>query len=212
MIKLIIFDLDGVLLDKDIHYHSLNAAIDAYFPEGVLTYEEHEQFYNGRPTREKLELLTLYKGLPKNLYNNVWDKKQHETSRMLLELKQDKEKIELLHELSKKYKLAMATNAIKNTAEIALESLGIERFLNPVISNECVRHTKPYPDCYWRCMAAHKALPKETLIIEDSDLGINAARSSGAYVYECIKPEYLDYKRITRYIELANMDIKINEY
>lgn len=200
MIKLIIFDLDGVLLDKDIHFHSLNAAIDAYFPEAILTYDEHEEYYNGRPTREKLELLTLYRGLPKELYNDIWYKKQRETSRMLYELKKDKKKIELLHELSKKYKLAMATNAIKDTANIALLSLGLAGFLNPVISNEDVRYTKPYPDCYWKCMAAHKVLPYETLIIEDSDLGIEGAENSGAYVYQCINDNYLDFDKIEKFI------------
>lgn len=201
MIKLIIFDLDGVLLDKDIHYHSLNAAIDAFYPEGILNYEEHEQFYNGRPTREKLELLTLYKGLPKKFYDDIWYKKQRETSRILYELKDDNQKIDLLFNLSKDgYKLALATNAIKDTANIALLSLGLAGFLNPVISNEDVRHAKPYPDCYWRCMSYYKILPHETLIIEDSDLGIEGAHNSGAHVYECINESYLDYDKITKFI------------
>ena len=56
MIKTIIFDLDGVLIEsKEIHYKALNAALPFDYRIG---YEEHLSTYDGLPTKEKLKLVS----------------------------------------------------------------------------------------------------------------------------------------------------------
>ena len=62
MIKLILFDLDGVLIDtKNIHFIALNKALGGEF---AITEEEHLSHYDGLKTTQKLNLLTKHKGLP----------------------------------------------------------------------------------------------------------------------------------------------------
>ena len=62
MIKLIIFDLDGVLIDsKQTHYEALNRALG---DEYAISIEEHLAMYDGLPTRSKLNMLSDRKGLP----------------------------------------------------------------------------------------------------------------------------------------------------
>ena len=59
MIKLVIFDLDGVLYDsKEIHFIALNKALSDIDPELVITEAEHLKTYDGLPTNKKLNLLT----------------------------------------------------------------------------------------------------------------------------------------------------------
>ncbi len=73
MIKLIIFDLDGVLIDtKNIHYESLNNAIEKYQSECVISWEEHLGKFDGLKTNQKLEILTKEKGLDVNSHNLIW--------------------------------------------------------------------------------------------------------------------------------------------
>ena len=51
MIKTIIFDLDGVLVEaKEIHYESLNKALGSY----SITWDEHLSIYDGLKTNQKL--------------------------------------------------------------------------------------------------------------------------------------------------------------
>ena len=61
-IKAILFDMDGVLIDaKDWHYEALNQAL-AIFGMEINRYD-HLVTYDGLPTKKKLEMLTLERGL-----------------------------------------------------------------------------------------------------------------------------------------------------
>ena len=73
MNKLIIFDLDGVLIDsREIHYTALNTALAQQDKKYVINKDEHLSTYDGLPTSRKLKILTEEKGLPVNKYEEVW--------------------------------------------------------------------------------------------------------------------------------------------
>ena len=58
-VKLVIFDLDGVLVDaRDLHYHALNRALASLDQKYVIDREEHLSTYDGLPTSKKLGMLT----------------------------------------------------------------------------------------------------------------------------------------------------------
>ena len=51
MVKLIIFDLDGVLVEaKKIHYETLNRALSSFNDRYIITNEEHLNRYDGLKT------------------------------------------------------------------------------------------------------------------------------------------------------------------
>jgi len=55
-------------------------------------------------------------------------------------------------------------------------------YVDYFVSNEDVKRTKPYPEMYWQCMTALNALPKNTIIVEDSHIGRQGALDSGAHL------------------------------
>ena len=59
MIKAIIFDLDGVLVEtKDIHFLALNLALKKILNiNNAISYKDHRNKYDGLPTKEKLKIL-----------------------------------------------------------------------------------------------------------------------------------------------------------
>ena len=84
-ISLIIFDLDGVLVEaKNIHYDAFNKALGEKYS---INWSEHLSLYDGLKTNQKLELLTKRKELPIELHKDIWDKKQKYTLEMLTDLK-----------------------------------------------------------------------------------------------------------------------------
>jgi beta-phosphoglucomutase-like phosphatase (HAD superfamily) len=77
MIKLIVFDLDGVLVDaRELHYEALNLALAEVGEDFIIGRSEHLSTYDGLSTTKKLQMLTENKGLPENLHNLVWKLKQ----------------------------------------------------------------------------------------------------------------------------------------
>jgi beta-phosphoglucomutase-like phosphatase (HAD superfamily) len=75
VIKAIIFDMDGVLIEaKDWHYEALNRALSLFGFE--ISRYDHLTTYDGLPTRKKLEMLSLEADLPRELYDFINEMKQ----------------------------------------------------------------------------------------------------------------------------------------
>ena len=182
MVKLIIFDLDGVLIDsKQYHFEALNQALGKKFK---ISKEEHLNIYDGLSTIDKLKLLSQKKGLPENKYDQIWKDKQTNTLNIFNRyISKDLELINYFQQLSNEgFKIAVASNSIRNTVKIILLRLGILEFVDIYLSNDDVLNNKPYPEIYWKCMIAFKALPDHTVIVEDSIVGVQGAIDSKCHL------------------------------
>ncbi|MDC1393465.1 HAD-IA family hydrolase [Flavobacteriaceae bacterium] len=181
MIKAILFDLDGVLIEaKNIHFEALNNALPDNYK---ISWKEHLSIYDGLKTNQKLELLTKKKGLPPNKYSEIWKSKQENTLSKLEKLKKQSRLIILFNLLKKDgYKIAVCSNSIKKTIITVLTKFEIIEFVEFIISNEDVANAKPHPEMYWSAMSKFNVFPYETLIIEDSPHGLMAASATGAKV------------------------------
>ena len=70
MIKAVLFDMDGVLIDaKDWHYEALNRALEHF--GFAISRESHLSTFDGLPTRAKLQMLTKARGLPERLHEFI---------------------------------------------------------------------------------------------------------------------------------------------
>ena len=100
MINLIIFDLDGVLIEaKKIHYETLNKSLQSIDEKYFINWDDHLRIFDGLKTNEKLEILTKQKGLPKDSYKTVWDKKQRLTLEALAKITESKKLKDILFKL-----------------------------------------------------------------------------------------------------------------
>ena len=191
MIKLVIFDLDGVLVDaRDLHYDAMNLALADIYPECIISREEHLSTYDGLPTKKKLELLTQKKGLPENLYNNIWEAKQAKTVELINSMTTDYRMAHTLSELKKMgYKLYVGSNSVKHTVKMMLLRRGLIEFVDEIFSNQDVNQPKPHPEIYLRCMIHAGVSPRESIIIEDSHVGRKAAIDSGGNLFPVKNPD-----------------------
>ena len=179
MIKLILFDLDGVLIDaKKLHYDALNLALeDKYF----INEDEHTNIYDGRKTKEKLNMLSMDKGLPVELHDQVYTDKQKLTLELISQLKPINEIISLFKELEfQNYLIGVCSNSIRRTVLTALAKTELMEYCSVILSNEDVKNSKPHPEMYWKAMSMMGVLPENTLIVEDSPPGLLAAQRSRA--------------------------------
>ena len=183
--RAIIFDLDGVLVNMtDGHYEALNKALALFGTQ--INKDEHFNFFNGLPTRKKLEELERQERLPVDLRELINNIKQKYTKEIIPKYCiPDYSKIILLKTLKMQgYLLGCCSNSIKETLHFMLKCADIFDFFDIIIGNDEIAHPKPHPEIYLKAFDALGIKPNECIIVEDAPHGIAAARASGATVYE----------------------------
>ena len=203
-IACVLFDLDGVLVDAtEWHYVALNRALGLFGFD--ITRYEHLSGYNGLPTRKKLQMLSVEKGLPTALHNTLSRLKQVYTrDEILTKCKPVFEKEYLLSRLRKEgYRLAVCSNSIRESLLMMVHQSGVEEYLEFLISNEDVSKPKPDPEIYSNAIARMGVTPSETLIVEDSPHGLEAARRSGAHICQVSGFADVEYFRVRAAIDRA---------
>jgi len=200
-IKAILFDMDGVLIDaKDWHYEALNKALSLFGME--ISHYDHLVTYDGLPTKKKLEMLTLERGLPRALHSFINDMKQEFT----FQLGYVKCKPTFIHQYmlthlkAQGYKMASCSNSIRKTMEVLFERAALTDYFDFYISNQDVKEAKPHPEMYVTAMQRFELLPEECLILEDNENGIKAAKASGAHLLIIHDVHEVNLENITKRI------------
>lgn len=210
-IKLLILDLDGVLVDaKELHYEALNQALTSLDSSYIIEREEHLSKYDGLNTTKKLEMLTKEKSLPKNKHEEVWRLKQEKTIEIVKKYEKDERLVSVLKQLrGLGYKIAVASNSIRETVKMMLMTKGFMEYVDFYYSNQDVKNPKPSTEMYLKCMIKAEVSPKETVIIEDSHIGRKAAISSGAYLFGVKNSDDVKFDSLIDYISMIdNRQIK----
>jgi beta-phosphoglucomutase len=184
-IKAVIFDLDGVLVNMPHgHFEALNKALGLFGAK--IEMDEHLNYFNGLPTKKKLEELEKQGRLPTGLRDFLNNVKQKYTKEVIPKYcPPDYSKIILLEHLKNRgLLLGCCSNSIKETLHLMLQSAGLFEFFDIVLGNDEINNPKPHPEIYLTAFERLNLKPHQVIVIEDSQHGIRAARESGAYVIE----------------------------
>lgn len=205
MIKLIMFDLDGVLIDsKEIHFNALNLALNEIGGDYIISRKEQDTTFEGLTTNVKLDILSKTKGLPKDLHEDIWHKKQEYSAKLFESTSKDEDLVNIFRFIkSRGIKIAVASNSIRQTLNTCLKTLGVWDYVDYSLSNEDVKLPKPDPQIYNWCMDYLMVEPEDTVIFEDSEIGLRAAMATGAKVEKVINRKDIYFDRIDRVIHEA---------
>ena len=182
-IKAVLFDMDGVLVEaKEWHYEALNRALDL-FGMAISRYD-HETTFDGLPTSRKLEILSIERGLPRELHSFLNEMKQRYTTEMVHTLCKPRFAQERALSTLKAmgYRMSVCSNSIRSTVQLMMDKANLSQYLDLMVSNEDVTKPKPDPEMYCKAMAHFGLSPDECLVVEDNENGIKAAKASGAHL------------------------------
>jgi len=161
--------------------------------------------FDGLNTRSKLELLSVSRGLPRDLHDDIWRLKQQKTQSLLDSVVPDEELIELFKLIkSNEIHIAVASNSIGETVKLLLNNLGLVNYVDLYVGNEDVKLSKPFPETYWRCMIEFESIPSHTVIFEDSQIGRRGASESGGHLIPVRNRYDLNKQRILSAIKYIN--------
>jgi len=207
MIKGILYDLDNTLCYcADWHKLALNKALKEICGFEISE-DEHISTFNGLPTKKKLDLLINQRRIKINDYDLISQKKQEYTKDIIFEeaiVDPIKVKLHRQNKLNG-LKSACVTNSITETAALILEKTGQLQYMDFLISNEVVKYPKPHGEGYIISMIKLGIYPSETLIVEDSPVGIQAAKSTGAHVWEVKDSIEVTYENFQQFISSINI-------
>jgi HAD superfamily hydrolase (TIGR01509 family) len=176
MIKAVIFDQDGVILNSE--KINVASALYAFAKLGVQLDEADKKMIIGiHPTDYKNTLLAKY-----NVDFDEYTKIKSEYYYKILDTVELFSKtIEIIKQLKrKKIPLGLVTSSKRATTEKMMKKAGLDGVFKAMICFEDCELRKPAPDCYLKAAAKLGFEPQECLAVEDSYPGLLAAKRAGA--------------------------------
>lgn len=185
MIRAIISDFDGTLVDT--FEANLHAYQKAFQEVGLkLTAERYRECFGYRYDRFMQEMGVT----DKIVAESIKELKKQYYPEYFEFLKPNTALINLIAGIKAMGgKTAIASTARKENLMNAVNFLGIAHHFDLILAGIDVKKGKPDPEIYIKSMAALGVTPEETLIFEDSDIGIEAAIASRAN-YIRVTPEW----------------------
>jgi len=180
-VKAVIFDVDGVIFDSEnLHVSSWEKVFGArglFFPDTVY------QSGFGVCDREFLLNLKRKGKLPAGI--NIEELLQ-EKVKTTLQLAGNSvptfpSVVETILQLKKQYLLAAASNSDERLVHLLLQKAGIQHCFTTILARNDVTRPKPFPDIYFACAEKLKVSPQFCLVVEDSVVGVAAARAAGMF-------------------------------
>ena len=179
MIKLAIFDMDGTLYNtNDVNYFAYKEALDEYNVK--IDYDYYCRYCNGRHFTVFIPPLVDY---DKEKTERIHSVKKTCYSKHLSKAKVNEHLFEIINLLKDSdCKIALVTTASKENTYQILDYTGTREVFDLILTAEDVTRAKPEPDGFLKAIAHFNASIDETLIFEDSDVGVVAAKATGASV------------------------------
>jgi beta-phosphoglucomutase len=179
MIKAIIFDMDGVLVDSEPFHIEIEKR---QFSQNQISVsdEEHHQYMGVASDvmwREIAERHSL------NIQaEELTEQNKSESIRYFTELKEIPVMpglVDLLEKLTQKnFPIAVASSSFPEIIQLMLEKTGLLKYFQVVVSSQEAGKSKPEPDVFLLAAKKLGIKPEDCLVIEDSANGIKAAHSA----------------------------------
>ncbi len=180
MIKALIFDMDGLLIDSERLYFQTEREMARKFNKTV----EDKTLWKmmGRNPIESMEIFVREVGLSLSPEEALGMRNLIMRNKLKNDLKPMPGLHHILDTFSGRLKMAVCTGAQKEFLDIVVDKLGIRNRFNVLQSSDEIRKGKPHPEIYLKACSQLKLSPEDCVVLEDSSNGALAGKRAGCYV------------------------------
>lgn len=179
MIKAIIFDLDGLMVDTERLYVEVDHILATKY-DRTVDHEVIAQMMGQKP----LDAMEIF-GKSLNLQVSPLELLQTRDKLIFQKLRADllamPGLLDTVNALYDRYKLAIATAAPQRFASVILDNLDLWNYFEVIQTSDGVRYGKPAPEIYLKAIKSLNVAPDECIVLEDSSNGALAAKRAGCY-------------------------------
>lgn len=180
MVKGIIFDFDGVIVDTERKkFKDLKAILKKY------NYTLDNKFFPDFIGKKTAHFLNeKFSSMNKDLIKKITEdrrKSQYSKFNTYTLIPGIQELLKYIR--SKKLIIALTTGTRKDIVEEILKINSLKKYFNILVTGEDFHTSKPDPECYKVTLDKIKLPPEEVIVIEDSLAGIRAAKKAGCTVF-----------------------------
>jgi phosphoglycolate phosphatase len=176
MIKIIMFDLDGTLVDSSVDItNALNYAIEPY-GIGQITVKETIGMVGEGLTRLVEKILG---GERAAIVPEVLDRFVGYYSEHLVEFTVPYRGVRETLERLANYRKAVISNKREALSRSLLEDLGLAKYFDVILGSDSVEEKKPSPKPIMKVLESFSLQPYEAVIVGDSNYDIDAGRAAG---------------------------------
>ena len=179
MIKAVVFDMDGVVVDSEPLYQQ--AQVRLFAEIGVTIPEEDWKLFRGMTENNYYEFVGRRYNLSGQLGQLRRRGRQYVQELFEAQLQFMAGFISLQRLLQGHYRLGLVTSTASDLYQVVNDKLQLGPFFEEVVCGEMTINSKPHPEPYLEIMRRLEIAPNETVVVEDSIHGLNAARDSGAW-------------------------------
>ncbi|MCK5107718.1 MAG: HAD family phosphatase [Nanoarchaeota archaeon] len=173
--KAVIFDKDGVLLNSG--ETNILSVIGAFKELGISITEEEKEYVIGKHPRDYREYFLERYNIDYNKFSVIQSIKYYEH---LEKVTPRKKAISLVHELKKlNINIALTTSSSLNSTLKTLKKIKLSTIFDVIITRDDVKNSKPHPESYLLTAKKLNIKPEDCVVIEDSDVGVESAKSAG---------------------------------
>ena len=181
--KLALFDLDGTLFNtNEVNYLAYKEALENF----GFSFEHYYWYANciGRHYKDFLADIDI---TDEETLKSIHRLKKQAYKKYLNYAKENNHLFEIIELIKPNYYVVLVTTASKKNVEDILKEFDKLNTFDKIFTQEDVTKMKPDPEGYLKAMQYFDIEAEDTIIFEDSEAGLSAAKASGAYYFQVFK-------------------------